>query len=60
MNKTVEFMLIALALCGMYCAIPKSSPPSGPVIRTEEAVVIADGTDPMPLCRPGKTGCRPK
>ena len=59
-NKTVEFLLIALALGGMYCAVPKSSATSRPVIRTEEAVILADGTDPMPLCRPGKTACRPK
>jgi hypothetical protein len=58
MNKTVEFLLTALALCGLYCAIP-SSAPSSPVIRTEQAVILADGSDPMPLCRPGKTRCKP-
>ena len=59
MNKTVEFLLTALALCGLYCAIPSSSAPSSPVIRTEQAVILADGSDPMPLCRPGKTRCKP-
>jgi len=59
-NKTVEFLLIALALGGMYCAVPKSGATSRPVIRTEEAVILADGTDPMPLCRIGKTACYPK
>jgi len=57
MNKTVEIALTVLALAGMYCAIPKSSAPVGnPVIRAEQAVLIADGSDPMPLCR----NCRKK
>jgi len=57
MNKTVEIVLTVLALAGMYCAIPKSSAPVGdPVIRAEQAVLIADGSDPMPLCR----NCRKK
>ncbi len=52
MNKTVEIVLTALALAGMYCAIPKSVAPVGnSFIRAEQAVLIADGTDPMPLCR---------
>ena len=59
MNKTVEFFLTALALCGLYCAIPSSNEPSSPVIRTEQAVILADGSDPMPLCRKGKTVCKP-
>ncbi len=57
MNKTVEFLLTALALCGMYCAIPKSLPPGNSAIRTQEAVILADGSDPMPLCR--AKGCGP-
>jgi hypothetical protein len=61
MNRIVEFLLTALALGGMYCAIPNNSAPDSPVIRTEQAVILADGSDPMPLCRPGKTtSCRPK
>jgi hypothetical protein len=51
MNKTVEILLTALALGGMYCAIPKSTAPGNPVIRTEQDVILADGSDPMPLCR---------
>jgi hypothetical protein len=52
MNKTVEIVLTALALAGMYCAIPKGFAPVGnSFIRAEQAVLIADGTDPMPLCR---------
>jgi len=51
MNKTIEIVLTALALAGMYCAIPKSFAPVGnPVIRAEQAL-IADGSDPMPMCR---------
>jgi hypothetical protein len=52
MSKTVELMLAALALAGMYCAIPKSSAPAGnSVIQAEQTVLIADGSDPMPLRR---------
>ncbi len=56
MNKSVEIVLTALALAGMYCAIPKTSAPVGnAVVRTERAVLIADGTDPMPFHRGRKT-----
>lgn len=52
MNRTVEIVLTALALAGMYCAIPKSFAPVGnPSIHAEQAVFVADGSDPMPLCR---------
>jgi hypothetical protein len=57
MNKTAEIVLIALALAGMYCAIPKnSSRIDNSRIGAEQMVVVADGSDPMPLCR-GK-GCK--
>ena len=57
MNKIVELMLTTLALAGMYCAIPKAFAPVGnPLVRAEQAVLIADGSDPMPLCR----DCRKK
>jgi len=51
MNKTVEILLTALALSGMYCAIPRNTASSNLVNQKEEAVMIADGSDPMPLCR---------
>jgi hypothetical protein len=52
MNKTAEIVLIALALAGMYCAIPKNpSPIDNSRIGAEQMVVVADGSDPMPLCR---------
>ena len=52
MNKTVEIVLTAIALAGMYCAIPKNSAPVGsPLDRAEQAVLVADGSDPMPLRR---------
>ncbi|HEX4785802.1 MAG TPA: hypothetical protein VH350_15785 [Candidatus Sulfotelmatobacter sp.] len=52
MNKTAEIVLIALALVGMYCAIPKnSSLVEKSRIGAEQMVVVADGSDPMPLCR---------
>jgi len=57
MNKNAEIVLIALALAGMYCAIPKnSSSIDNRRIGAEQMVVVADGSDPMPLCR-GK-GCK--
>lgn len=52
MNKTAEILLFALALAGMYCAIPKnSSPVDKSRIGAEQTVIVADGSDPMPLCR---------
>jgi hypothetical protein len=52
MKRTAEIVLTALALAGMYCAIPKSSTPvQNPGIGTEQVVLVADGSDPMPLCR---------
>jgi hypothetical protein len=57
MNKTLEILLTALALCGLYCAVPRSTNPSNSVSRTQEAVMLADGSDPMPLCR--AKGCGP-
>ncbi len=56
MKRTAEILLTALALAGMYCAIPKSAPVANRGIGAEQMVVVADGSDPMPLCR-GKT-CR--
>ena len=52
MKATSQILLTSLALAGIYCAIPKNSSPVGnPAIRAEQVVVIADGSDPMPLCR---------
>jgi hypothetical protein len=52
MKTTAEIVLTALALAGMYCAIPKSfAPGQNPGIGTEQMVLVADGSDPMPLCR---------
>jgi hypothetical protein len=52
MNKTAEIVLVALALAGMYCATPKSSSTiSNSKIGAEQMVLVADGSDPMPLCR---------
>jgi hypothetical protein len=56
MNKTVEILLTALVLSGMYCAIPKSAASNNSVNQKEEAVIIADGSDPMPLCRRAQCG----
>jgi hypothetical protein len=52
MNKIVEIVLTALALAGMYCAIPNNVVQSvNPTVRAQQEVLIADGSDPMPLCR---------
>ena len=57
MNKTIETLLIALSLCGIYAAVPKSTTPDHTSVKTQEAVIVADGSDPMPLCR--TKGCVP-
>jgi hypothetical protein len=52
MNKVLEVLLTVVALAGLYSAIPTSTaPPANSGIRAEQTVVIADGSDPMPLCR---------
>ena len=51
MNKALEVLLTVLALAGMYCAIPNNANSGGPVVRAQQEVLIADGSDPMPLCR---------
>ncbi len=58
MHKMSEILLTLLVLAGMYCAISTSvAPVRSPVIRAQQMVVVADGTDPMPLCR-GKRACQ--
>jgi hypothetical protein len=52
MNKILEVLLTVVALAGLYSAIPASIlRPGNSAIRAERAVVVADGSDPMPLCR---------
>ena len=51
MSKTLEVFLTVLALAGLYCSVPKASPIQKSGVRAEQAMVIADGSDPMPLCR---------
>ncbi len=52
MKRTAEILLSALALTGMYCAIPQSfAPVDNTGIGAEQVVLVADGSDPMPLCR---------
>ena len=52
MKTTGEVLLAALALAAICCAVPKSpSQAGGPTIRAEQVVLVADGSDPMPLCR---------
>jgi hypothetical protein len=55
MKTTGEVLLAALALAAIYCAVPRnSSQPGAPTIGAEQVVLVADGSDPMPVCR-GKT-----
>jgi hypothetical protein len=52
MNKVLEVLLTVVALAGLYSAIPTSiSRPGNSAIRADQVVVVADGSDPMPLCR---------
>jgi hypothetical protein len=52
MNKVLEVLLTVVALAGLYSAIPTSiSRPGNSAVRAEQAVIVADGSDPMPLCR---------
>jgi hypothetical protein len=52
MNRKLEVLLTILALAGLYSAIPQSkSRPDYSGIRAEKTVIVADGSDPMPLCR---------
>ena len=58
MNKLVEVLLTVLALTGMYCAMPKSEAPGTTTVVRTQQVLIADGSDPMPLCRGYRCGTR--
>jgi hypothetical protein len=51
--KTIgEILLVALALAAIYCAVPKNPSHAGAaIIGAEQVVLVADGSDPMPLCR---------
>lgn len=52
MNKVLEVLLTIVALAGLYSAIPASMVrPGNSAVRADQAVVVADGSDPMPLCR---------
>jgi hypothetical protein len=52
MNKVMEILLIAFALAGLFSAISTINSRSGDsAVRAEQTVIVADGSDPMPLCR---------
>ncbi len=52
MKTTGEVLLAALALAAIYCTVPKNPSQAGAAtIRAEQVVLVADGSDPMPLCR---------
>ena len=52
MKWTLEILLTMIALAGIYSAVPKSAVQAGnSTVRASQEVMIADGSDPMPLCR---------
>lgn len=52
MKSTAEMLLVLVALASLYCAIPKKSDQViNPRIGAQQVVLVADGSDPMPLCR---------
>ncbi|MGA2004056.1 MAG: hypothetical protein ABSG70_11775 [Terriglobales bacterium] len=52
MKKTLEVLLTILVLAGLYSAIPnQASLPDSSGLQAKQAVLLADGSDPMPLCR---------
>ena len=52
MKTTGEVLLAALALAAIYCAVPRNTSQTGaPTIGAEQVVLVADGSDPLPLCR---------
>lgn len=52
MKTTGEVLLAALALAAIYSAVPKNASQTvAATIRAEQVVLVADGSDPMPLCR---------
>jgi hypothetical protein len=52
MKKRVELLLMVLALAGIYCGVSKSADRAvKPPLGAEQIVLVADGSDPMPLCR---------
>jgi hypothetical protein len=46
MKLVTLYMLLLLGALGLVASVTVTHP-----------VSLADGTDPMPLCRPGKAGC---
>jgi hypothetical protein len=52
MNKAMEIVLTVVALAGLYSALSTSAVrPGNSTVHAEQTVLIADGSDPMPLCR---------
>ena len=52
MKKRVELLLMVLALAGIYCGVSKSADRAvKPCLGVEQIVLVADGSDLIPLCR---------
>jgi hypothetical protein len=55
MKRTLEILLAVVALAGLYSAMPRGNASvDNAVLGTQQAVLVADGSDPMPVCR-GRT-----
>ena len=55
MKRTLEILLAGVALAGLYSSFPSSKAPvDNAVLGTQQTVLVADGSDPMPVCR-GRT-----
>ena len=51
MKTSGEVLLAALALAAIYYTIPKNTTQtSAATIGKAQVVIVADGSDPMPLC----------
>jgi hypothetical protein len=57
MTKLMEVLLTVVVLAGLYSAISvTTSQPGNATVQMQQTVVVADGSDPMPLCRKKNCG----
>ena len=55
MKSVIQVCLTILALVGFFCALDQTvfdqNVAASSSVRSQKTVLIADGSDPMPLCR---------
>jgi hypothetical protein len=58
MSRILQIVLTALALAGTYGALSTDGNSVGTSgsLKMDKAVIFADGSDPMPMCSPGRCG----